>query len=155
MNQTQPKKKGSILSIIVFVLSLILIGGIKTLFKACTEQTSSNYMTCHWAEQTVFALAVSLLVLSVVNLLYKGRGQHGIKAGLCLSMAPVSAACALIPGVVIRLCMMETMRCHTTMRPAVTVLCILLSACSLAGFVLHRNDCGKHHAQSPHPENHV
>ena len=144
---------GRVADFMAAIFSIVLLAGIRTGFSACGPKEDGTFMNCRQAEETVFVLALVLLVLSLINLLYRGRGQHGIKAGLCLSMVPLSAACARVPGAVIRLCMMETMRCHTTMRPAVLVLCLLLAAVSLAGFVLHRKECGAHHARGHHPEN--
>ena len=40
-------------------------------------------------------------------------------------MVPLSVLALLLPGHLIDLCMMETMRCHTVMTPAVTVLSLL------------------------------
>ena len=40
-------------------------------------------------------------------------------------MIPVSFLIIVLPGRLIPLCMMETMRCHVIMQPAVTVIAVL------------------------------
>ena len=42
-------------------------------------------------------------------------------------MIPVSFLIIVLPGRLIPLCMMETMRCHTVMTPGVTVSVIVLA----------------------------
>ena len=156
-------KAATIADIAVFVFTVILFTGIRAVFHACdavqdaaagTHMMSADaavqvtWMSCHWAERAVWLAAGAMLVQAVALLVYRGRGRHGIKAGLSLAITVQSAVCALIPGVGISLCMMETMRCHTVMRPSVTVLCILLTVSSLAGTFLHHRQCGMHHAQT-------
>ena len=46
--------------------------------------------------------------------------------GLSLAMIPAAALAFLLPGTMIDLCMMETMRCHTVMQPAARAISVVL-----------------------------
>ncbi len=127
-------KKPTITDMILLILSLALCIGVKLVFHACGMKDDGSYMTCHWAEQAVFAVSTGLAVTAVFRLFLDRKS----KAGAALAMSTTAAVTALIPGVCIRLCMMETMRCHAVMRPAVIILCVLLAVTGIVDFVLCR-----------------
>ena len=118
------KKEKKICEIVAFVLSAGLTLGVKLLFHACAEG-ENGWMSCHWAEQAVFGLGLVLTVQSV--LLYLGK-ERRVRQGLALGMLPAAALSFFLPGFLIRLCMMDTMRCHTVLAPSVRILSALLLA---------------------------
>ena len=134
-----------IAEIAVLVFSICLTIGIRTLFKACDAKEDGSWMTCHWAEQAVFAVSVAILIAACALVFYNGRGHHGVKAGISFAIAVQAAVCIAVPGVFIGLCMMDTMRCHTVMRPAVIVVCLLVCATAVISCYLNRKQCGMHH----------
>lgn len=121
-------KKISAIDIILLVLSLVLCFGTAFAFHPCAPKADGSYMMCHWASHVIIALGAVLSLLSLVRLFTQNAL---VKAGLTLSFVPVAVVCALVPKVLMPLCMMQDMRCHTTMRPAVIVLCVLISALSV------------------------
>ncbi|MBR0171492.1 MAG: DUF4418 family protein [Lachnospiraceae bacterium] len=135
----------SVIDVIILLLCLLLTAGIKLVFHACAPKEDGSWMTCHWAEQAVFAIGVAMVIQALALLLYDRQGKHGVKAGISFALAIQGIICAVLPGILINLCMMQDMRCHTLMRPAVIVLCILTAACAIAGCVRHRAQCGAHH----------
>ena len=52
---------------------------------------------------------------------------------------------AFVPGVTVKLCMMNNMRCHTAMRPAVIVICVILAIVTAVDIVIQKKkeDAGK------------
>ena len=60
------------------------------------------------------------------------------KAGLYLAMALAAILGLLIPGTLIQLCGMATMRCRMVMKPAMTILCALMLITSILGFLMAR-----------------
>ena len=82
-------------------------------------------MTCHWAGQGVTGIAAVLLVISVIHLIVK---DAKIKLGLSLAVIPTALLSAILPGNLIGLCMMNTMRCHSIMRTSAIVESVLLIA---------------------------
>ncbi len=114
------------------LISIILTVGVFTLFKACGLH-EGKAMACHWAENTVKALGIVFVSLSVLRLIEK---EEGVKKGIALAFVPLSVLTFLVPGKIISLCMMDTMRCQTTFKPFVIVLSVVLALISLADVVI-------------------
>jgi len=126
-------KKISLIDIILFVLSGILCFGTAFVFHACPAKDDGSWMLCHWAEHVVVALGAVLFFLSAFRIFMV---DNKMKAGISVSFIPLSIATLLVPGVLVKLCMMASMRCHTIMRPSVIVLCILICALSLVDTII-------------------
>lgn len=148
MHQHKPTGAALAVDIATLLAAAILFAGIRTLFAACGPKEDGSWMTCHHAQSAVWAVACAILVQALVKVFYRGRGMHGVKAGLSFAIAVQGAVCALLPGTFIPLCMMQSMRCHTLMRPAVTVLCVLLVIAGVLGSVVHIRQCGRHHEKT-------
>lgn len=119
--------------IILLILSLVLAVGVKLIFPACAAHDDGSFMCCHWAEQSVFGAGIALTAISLIVLVY-GSGKASI--GASLSMIPIAAVAAFTPEILISLCKMPMMRCHTTMRPAVIVISCLIAAAALVNAVV-------------------
>ena len=124
-----------IMNVVLLVLCVILCAGIKLVFHAC--EVGENIMACHWAEQAVFAFGIVLVVQSLGLMFFR---EAGVRKGICFSIIPIAVITALIPGVFIHLCMMNDMRCHTVMRPAVIILTVLIVMCAIVNIVLESSD---------------
>ena len=94
-------------------------------------------MTCHWAGEALLGIAAVMLVMSLLHLLPL---RKGMKEGLVFAMIPVSFLIIVLPGRLIPLCMMETMRCHVIMQPAVTVIAVLNIVLSAVYLWHHRKE---------------
>jgi hypothetical protein len=114
------------------ILSALLTACSFTLVRAC-DSAEGHYMACHWAQNTVTLAGAVLTAAAVIRLFIKNRGA---KAGITLVSALLSGAAAFIPNAVINLCLMETMRCHTVFRPAVTVAAAVLAVIFTADAVI-------------------
>ena len=129
-------KKINITDVCLLVYSAALCLGVKLVFHACGMKEDGSWMNCHWAEQAVFAISIGLTVTAGLRLLLSRQ----VKAGAALAMSVVSVMTALLPGVFVRLCMMDTMRCHAVMRPAVIILCALIAVTGIADAVTGRKE---------------
>mgnify|MGYP002859955901 CR=1 FL=1 len=111
-----------ILNYVPAVLSAILAIGVVTAFKACAPMEDGSWMNCHNAQMQVFVTAIVITIIAVVNIFLNNK-----KINLCLGIVGVILAvlAAIVPGIITHLCMMNTMRCHTIMRPYVVVLSVL------------------------------
>ena len=58
--------------------------------------------------------------------------RPSVRAGLYLGMVPAALAAAVLPGGVIPLCMMATMRCQSVMKPAMLLTGILIALLAAA-----------------------
>ena len=125
--------KKRIIGIIMTALSLLLTLGIMLIFPACGAKEDGTFMMCHYAGQTVFGMGIALTVISAVSLVF---GSSKAAAGASLSAAVLAVLTALTPEILIPLCKMPTMQCHTMMRPAVIVISVLIAVTAAANAVI-------------------
>ena len=116
-------KSSRVLDIAMLCLSLILAIGVATVFRPCAAKEDGSWMNCHYAGRNVMWVGIALCVVSLIRLFAKGgRLAFDIIALLLAVLA------MLIPGTLMHLCMMDTMRCVAVMKPAVTVFSALIAA---------------------------
>ena len=132
------EKKGiGVCPLLQIVLNAIFFVGIQTIFAPCAPHEDGKWMTCHWAGEALLGIAAVMLVMSLLHLLPL---RTGMKEGLVFAMIPVSFLIIVLPGRLIPLCMMETMRCHVIMQPAVTVIAVLNIVLSAVYLWQHRKE---------------
>ena len=132
------QKKGiGVCPLLQIVLNAIFFVGIQTIFAPCEPHEDGTWMTCHWAGEALLGIAAVMLVMSLLHLLPL---RTGMKEGLVIAMIPVSFLIIVLPGRLIPLCMMETMRCHVIMQPAVTVIAVLKMGLSAVYLWQHRKE---------------
>ncbi len=120
------KIKENIFGIAELLSSAVLTAGSVSVFAACGEH-EGKYMACHWAQNAVTLIGALLVISALIRLFTR---DNGVRAGIAVTQFLFSAAAALIPGTVINLCMMETMRCHTIFKPAVIIIAVISAAVS-------------------------
>ena len=111
------------------LLSAVIAVGSVSFLGPCVHEDGSCG-PCHWAGQAMRGIGLLLAVLSLAALLVKdGR----LRAGLLFAAAAAAVLGIFVPGTLIGLCGMATMRCRAVMRPAMTLLCALTAVSCLAG----------------------
>lgn len=123
-----------ILNLIALILSIVLAAGVKLWFHACAKMEDGTWMHCHDAENAVFAAGIALAVLLLLMLLLKNRKAAAVIGFLVTAGAIVTA---LLPQTIIHMCMMETMRCQSVMKPAVFLIAGAVALLSLIAAILH------------------
>lgn len=138
MKEREDMKKNlsGIFAGIVTVLGILLSAGVQFVFHACGNSEDGSYMSCHWAQMAVVAIGAVIAVIGAAALIVRDRK---VRMGLVTAVIPAALAATLVPNVLIRLCMMDTMHCNHVMRPAVITLGALTILASVAGAVL----CGR------------
>lgn len=126
--------KGIIFGIVLTVLSLALCIGVKTAFKACGPMENGMYMNCRKAENAAVVAGAVLAVLSVLIIAIKNKGARVALSALTAVGAVVSA---ILPNNVIKLCMMDTMHCHTAMRPFIVVVSVIIAVVSAVSLIVN------------------
>ena len=122
------KQKINGFDVILLALSAVLLLGVLTAFAPCGAKEDGSWMTCHWAGNAVAGAAAVLTALAVMRIFAKdGKAQSWLSA----AMIPTALLAALIPGRLISLCMMPSMRCRAVMSPAVMVLSVLIIAAAV------------------------
>ena len=128
-------KKIIFTDILLIIASAVLALGAAFVFHACGPKDDGSFMSCHWAQQAVFGLGLVMMIISCMHL---GAKNPRMKMGISLAIIPVAVYTALVPQFVIKLCMMSSMRCHTTMRPAAAVICVLIVVIAAVDVILQR-----------------
>ena len=103
-------------SVLYLVLMLLV-------FRACGQTEEGTWMSCHWAHRCVLAFAITLILQSLLHLVF---GEAHRKQGISFAMAVTAFMSMLIPGRFVGLCMMADMNCHRLMVPGTLVLSILV-----------------------------
>lgn len=117
--------------ILIFVAAVLGIG-VQTLFKGCGAMEDGSYMHCHTAQLYVFVLSLGLVIINIGNIFL-----NGIVARRIISFVSVilSLIVTVTPGILVPLCMMETMRCNAIFKPFVYVLGAILVVISVVNAV--------------------
>lgn len=129
------KRKIKISDITFLVVSAIFFIGSLTFFQPCEPMEDGGWMTCHWAGQAVAGIAAVLLVISILHIVVSNAQM---KSGLSMAAIPMAVLAAIIPGHLINLCMMDTMRCHAVMTPGTIVMSVLVIAAAVFDIVVNR-----------------
>ena len=126
-------KRFSVLNIIILIVSVVFLAGTLSFLKPCGPQEDGSFMSCHWAGQALIGVAVVLVVMAVILILLPSAES---RMGAAVAMIPAGVLAAVIPGGLIRLCMMETMRCHAVMRPGAMCFGIVIAVLALINFII-------------------
>lgn len=135
MKEREDMKKNlsGIFAGIVTALGILLSAGVQLVFHACGAGEDGNYMSCHWAQMAVAAIGAVIAVTGIAALVVRDRK---VRMGLVAAVIPAALAAVLVPNVLIRLCVMDTMHCNHVMRPAVITLGALIILASVTGVAL-------------------
>ena len=107
-------KNRGVLQWTALALSVLMAAGVQTVFRACAQKEDGTWMHCHEVQKYLFIIGIILAMLSVLGLAVKKR-----TAAILLDFASIvlAAAAVLLPGTIMQMCMMDTMRCYTMMQP--------------------------------------
>lgn len=116
-------EKRSIRSWIPVILSLLLLTGTLTVFRACGPKEDGTWMHCHSAQNDIVIAAAILFVVFSAAAVIKNKMLSGVFhiVGIAGSLIVI-----LIPGILVHMCMMDTMRCYEFMQPFARVMGVLL-----------------------------
>ena len=123
-------RKTAVMMALVLSLSMLAAFGFRTFLTPCIHEDGS-FGSCHWAGEALFGLSLLMAGQALLGL-FMTCGRKEIF--LCLMGDSILGVC--LPGVLIRLCSMATMRCQSIMKPGGWVLMILMGCFSLTGFFL-------------------
>ncbi len=122
-------KKSMIPGVVILVLSLVVVIGERTFLSPCVHD-DGTFGPCHWAGRALLGVGGVLGVLAVLSLCVKRA-----RFGLFLGQMPLCALGLLIPGTLMDLCRMDTMRCRMVMQPAMILLFAAALLCALIGAI--------------------
>lgn len=134
--RTRRSGRGSVLTVVILLLAFVAAVGSKSFLGACIHDDGS-FGPCHWAAQALFGTALLIAAQSITLLCMKDAAT---RRGLFLAMLLTSLLGILIPGPLISLCGMATMRCRALMKPAQTILFTVMGIGSLTGMLMSRGE---------------
>ncbi len=114
----------TLLKLIPSGFSLLLALGSFTVFSACGIKEDGSWMRCHSAQTTVTLCAALLSAFLVLPAFIRKRALRIVLNGIGIAG---SIAVFLIPGKLMPMCMMRTMRCYTLFQPFVRIMAVLIA----------------------------
>ena len=120
----QNDKAQPLVGVVLTVLSVLLLAGLLTFAGPCGVHDGGTVSSCHWASRASMGVGVVLALIAIVLIFERDEGE---RRGLSLAAALLGVLVALMPGVIVDLCMMQTMRCHVVMRPFALVIGVLIA----------------------------
>ncbi len=127
------RNSGRILvNLVPMALCLLLAAGSATVFSACGMKENGTWMHCHSTQDVVVLCAV---LLSAALLFHAFVHQRIL--GIILNAIGVTGAVLifLIPGNLMPMCMMHTMRCYTLFQPFVRIMSVLICLVCIANVI--------------------
>ena len=125
-------KKITFFDVALIVLSLLLCFGTAFIFHPCGLKDDGSWMMCHWAGNVIVALGAAFSAASLARFFL----PKSIKIGISVSFIPFSIITLLVPGVLVKMCMMHDMRCWSVMKPAVVIISVFIIITSIADIIL-------------------
>ena len=119
-------------AVIIVLSALAAAAGSRSFLGPCVHE-DGTFGPCHWAGQALFGLALLMAAEAVIAVAWK---NESLRKGLYIAMALTAVLGILVPGTLIGLCGMATMRCRALMRPAMTILFAVMGIASAAGVFL-------------------
>lgn len=121
-----------VIAFIPAVLSFLLSAGTMTVFRACSAK-DGTWMHCHAAQNMAAAGGCLLCILFVVCIFVKASE---LRAALYAAGTTGAAVVFMIPGSIVSMCMMNTMRCYAVMQPFVRVMSVLIAAAGAINIII-------------------
>lgn len=128
MIEQMNQNKFSLKRFIPALLSFLLCIGAATIFHPCEAKEDGTWMHCHDVQTAVIAGSIFLTALLIGSGIIQSKRyvitMH-IAAAIC------SGAMFFLPGIIMPMCMMHTMRCYAVMQPFVRIMSALVCIFSL------------------------
>jgi ABC-type uncharacterized transport system permease subunit len=121
--------KKNVTGIIITFAALILLA-VSLIFQ-CSPMEDGTYMNCHKASLTVAVLSFAIAALGLLSIIVKEEGKKLILLG---AAGVISFVNAMIPGIIISLCMMPEMTCRALLRPTTIFCSLIICLSALTGF---------------------
>ena len=125
-------KKITFFDVAFILLSVLLCFGTFFVFHPCGPKDDGSWMVCHWAGNVIVALGAAFSAASLARFFL----PKSIKIGISVSFIPFSIITLLVPGVLVKMCMMHDMRCWSVMKPAVVIISVFIIITSIADIIL-------------------
>ena len=128
-------KKNIVFSIILLLLAVLVAAAPYSFAKVC--DVGEKVMKCHWTARAELFLGLATALLSLLRFFSKSKQLLlGLDAGIFVNAAGV----ILFPTLLIGVCGMASMHCHSVTKPSLIVLGGLLLAISALDAAIRLKD---------------
>ena len=131
-------KHHSLCALLVLLLSVVIAVGSVSFLGPCVHEDGS-FGACHWAGRALLGTGILLAAESLFTLLCR---DSRMRQGAFVPMLLTACLGCLIPGTLIDLCRMATMRCRALMQPAMILLLSISAILSMIGFFVEKRRAG-------------
>ncbi len=125
-------RKNAFLSLLPTIISLLLSIGVMTVFSACGAKDDGTWMRCHSVQNSVAVCGAVIALLFAAAALIKSNIVRFILNAAALAG---SVLVFLLPGGIMPMCMMATMRCYTVMRPFARIMALIIAITAVHGLI--------------------
>jgi hypothetical protein len=131
-------KRFSVCALLVLLLSVLIAVGSVSFLAPCVHEDGS-FGNCHWAGRALFGVGLLLTAESLFALFSE---DSKTRQGAFVPMIFTACLGGLVPGTLIDLCHMATMRCRALMQPAMILLFSISALISLIGLIVEKRRAG-------------
>lgn len=125
------KRKYNWISYVPAILSLLMSLGTATVFRACAAKDDGSWMHCHSAQTAAVICGIILCLVFAASVYAERAGRRSVSL-VCSGIGVLGAIVTLfVPGTIISMCMMNTMRCYAVMQPFVRIMAVFIAVTAL------------------------
>ena len=132
MREKKTSKPATVCAVLICMLVILGAVGVRTFLAPCLHEDGS-FGSCHWAGNALFGL---FILMGIQALAVLSLSSLQLRQGLILGLLGESLYGLLLPGLLIRLCSMATMRCQSVMKPGASVIFVLVAILAVIAAVL-------------------
>lgn len=127
--------KHKLISVIIMFIGILVAIGPHFIFPVC-KVTSDMVMRCHYTAEMSIGLGLALIGLGILNFISQ---SIEFSKGLYCALSIFGALIIATPTVLIGVCDSPMMHCHTTTRPVLILLGIIVIILSVIGYFFLRS----------------
>lgn len=120
------------LDLIFSILCILFFLGTIFVFHPCEAKDDGTWMTCHYAGNLISLNSAICAILAIINIFVKSE----TKLGLYIANFVISIGTIFIPGTLVKLCMMNDMRCNSITKPCVIIFSIIIALLAFINLIV-------------------
>ncbi len=120
------------LDLLNLIVALVLSVGVMTVFEGCAMQDDGTWMNCHNAQLYIFYIGIAITVLSLAYIFIR---RQIVKFMIDIIVIFLAILQAIVPGYVVGLCSLYSMRCYTVLKPFSIIMGVILVLLSVIKIV--------------------
>jgi phosphoglycerol transferase MdoB-like AlkP superfamily enzyme len=120
-------------NIIITIMSIILL--IAAFIFQCPQKDDGSYMHCHNANIALAVISCVIIVLGIISFVSKNTIAKYVLSAV---VAVASVLGAMIPGIIVSLCMMPEMTCRAALRPTAIICSVIICIFAIVSLIFEK-----------------